>query len=66
MSKSYAGFFHTNYKGINNSRSIMGMVGYGGQIILIDFDQGRIIVINSIHTNYNWKKIAHSVIKKGK
>ncbi len=66
MSKSYAGFFHTNYKGINNSRSVMGMVGYGGQIILIDFDQGRIIVINSIHTNYNWKKIAHSVIKKGK
>ena len=66
MSKSYAGFFHTNYKGINNSRSVIGMVGYGGQIILIDFDQGRIIVINSIHTNYNWKKIAHSVIKKGK
>ena len=63
MSKSYAGFFHTNYKGINNSRSVMGMVGYGGQIILIDFDQGRIIVINSIHTNYNWKKIAHVVIK---
>ena len=63
MSKSYAGFFHTNYKGINNSRSVMGMVGYGGQIILIDFDQSRIIVINSIHTNYNWKKIAHVVIK---
>ena len=63
MSKSYAGFFHTNYKGINNSRSVMGMVGYGGQIILIDFDQSRIIVINSIHTNYNWKKIAHAVIK---
>ena len=32
----------------------------------IDFDKGRINVINAIHTNYNWKKIAHSVIKKGK
>ena len=42
------------------------MRGYGGQSIVIDFDKGRINVINSIHKNYNWKKIAHSVIKKGK
>ena len=41
----------------------MGMAGNGGQSILIDFDRGRIIVINSIHSNYNWKKIAHAVIK---
>jgi hypothetical protein len=44
----------------------MGMDGYGGQSILIDFEKSRIIVINSIHTDYNWKKIAHSIIKKGK
>ena len=44
----------------------MGMDGYGGQSIIIDFDLGRIIVINSIHQNYNWEKIAHSVIKNGK
>jgi hypothetical protein len=43
----------------------MGMDGYGGQSILIDFEKSRIIVINSIHIDYNWKKIAHSVIKKG-
>ena len=66
-SKSYAGFFHTNFSGINSKkRNVMGMSGYGGQSIMIDFDKGRINVINSIHTNYNWKKIAHSVIKKGK
>ena len=66
-SKSYGGFFHTNYSGINSKkRNVMGMSGYGGQSIMIDFDKGRINVINAIHTNYNWKKIAHSVIKKGK
>ena len=44
----------------------MGMDGASGQSIIIDFDRSRIVVINSIHQNYNWKKIAHSVIKKGK
>ena len=65
MPLSYGGFFHTGYKGMKN-RPVMGMDGYGGQSILIDFEKSRIIVINSIHTDYNWKKIAHSVIKKGK
>ena len=63
--KSYAGKFYTNYTGMNK-RNVMGMNGFGGQNIMIDFDLGRIVVINSMHTNYNWKKIAHSVIKKGK
>ncbi|WP_075533750.1 hypothetical protein [Candidatus Pelagibacter communis] len=63
--KTYAGFFHTDYSGMKK-RSIMGMSGYGDQEIIIDFDTSRIIVINSMHGNYNWKKIAYSVIKKGK
>ena len=63
--KTYAGFFHTDYSGMKN-RSIMGMSGYGDQEIIIDFDRSRILVIHSIHGNYNWKKIAYSVIKKGK
>ena len=63
--KFYAGFFHTGYSGMKK-RSIMGMSGYGGQDIIIDFDRSRIVVLNSIHENYNWKKIAYSVIKKGK
>ena len=64
-SKAYAGKFHTNYSGMAK-RNVMGMSGYGGQSIMIDFDKGRINVINSIHTDYNWRKLAHSVIKKGK
>ena len=56
---------HTGYTGMKD-RAVMGMDGNGGQSIMIDFDRGRIIVINAIHNNYNWKKIAHSVIKKGK
>jgi len=62
---AYAGFFHTNYSGMKK-RAVLGMDGFGGQQIIIDFDKSRIVVINSIHQNYNWKKIAHSVIKKGK
>ena len=63
-SKSYAGQFHTDYSGLKD-RVIMGMDGASGQSILIDFERSKIVVINSIHTDYNWKKIAHSVIKKG-
>jgi hypothetical protein len=62
--KTYAGFFHTDYSGMKK-RSIMGMSGYGGQEIIIDFDRSRILVFHSTHENFNWKKIAYSVIKKG-
>tara|TARA_B110001452_G_C15206061_1_gene418398 strand:+ start:124 stop:1548 length:1425 start_codon:yes stop_codon:yes gene_type:complete len=62
--KKYAGFFHTGYSGMKK-RAVMGMSGYGGHEIIIDFDRSRIIVIHSMHVNYNWKKIAHSVIKNG-
>ena len=47
-------------------RAVMGMDGYGGQHIIIDFDRSRIVTIHSMHQNYNWKKIVHSVILKGK
>ena len=63
--KSYSGFFYFDYSGLKN-KPVMGMNGYGGQNILIDFEKSRIIVMNAIHDDYNWKKIAHSVIKKGK
>ena len=60
--KSYAGFFHTDYAGFKD-KAIMGMGGYGGQSIIIDFEKGRIVVISSIHLNYNWHKIAISKFK---
>jgi hypothetical protein len=44
----------------------MGMDGYGGQSLLIDFDNKIIIDVHAIHQNYNWKKIVLNPIKKGK
>ena len=63
LAKAYAGFFHTDYPGMNN-RHVMGMDGYGGQSLLIDFDNKIIIAVHAIHENYNWKKIVLIPIKK--
>ena len=73
MPSSYAGFFHTGYKGMAN-RPVMGMDGYGGQTITIDFERGRIVATQAIHDNmkfpkpgsYDWKKIVYEKIKNGK
>jgi hypothetical protein len=65
ITKSYGGFFHLDPSGINN-RNIFIMDGYGGQTITIDFDRERIVATMAIHRDFNWKKIAYSVIKKGK
>ena len=61
--KSYGGQFHFDIFGIKKTRKIIGMSGFAGQQILIDLDNKRIIVVNSLYKNYNWKKIVHSVIK---
>jgi len=61
--KSYGGQFHFDVFGLKKTRKIIGMSGFAGQQILIDLDNKRIIVINSLYRNYNWKKIVHSVIK---
>ena len=66
FAKGYAGQFQTHYTGINKKRPIMGMHGYGGQHVVIDFERSRIVVTNAIHENFNYKKIVFSVIKKGK
>jgi hypothetical protein len=41
----YGGFFHTGYVGMEK-RNVLGMDGYGGQAIMIDLDNGRIVVDN--------------------
>ncbi len=64
--KSYGGQFHFDVFGLKKTRKIIGMSGFAGQQILIDLDNKRIIVVNSLYKNYNWKKIVHSVIKKDK
>ena len=58
-SKGYAGQFYTDFPKLKD-RAVMAMEGASGQSIIIDFDKGKINVINSIHTNYDWKKIAIS------
>ena len=63
--KSYSGFFHLEPSGMKK-RHIFVMDGYGGQTLTIDFDTGRIVTTMAIHRDFNWMKIAHSVIKKGK
>ena len=62
--KGYSGFFHTEYTGMSR-RNIFGMDGYGGQMIWIDFDNGRIVSTNAIHNNFDWKRIVYRVIREG-
>jgi CubicO group peptidase (beta-lactamase class C family) len=62
---SYGGFFHLEPSGMKK-RHIFVMDGNGGQTLTIDFDTGRIVTTLAIYRNFNWMKIAHSVIKKGK
>ena len=61
----YGGQFHMGYQGMKN-RPVMGMDGFGGQGMLIDFERGRIIGTQAIHQDYDWKKIVHERIKNGK
>ena len=69
-SKSYGGQFHFDYPGLKD-RIIFGLGGYAGQAILIDMENSRIVVLNSLHYNndkykYNVKKLLINPIKKGK
>ncbi len=69
-SKSYGGQFHMDYPGLKD-RVVFGISGYGGNAIIIDMENSRIVVLNSIHYNnskfkYNHKKLLFDPIKKGK
>ncbi len=61
--KKYGGQFHFDIIGLSK-RKILGMSGFGGQNIIIDFERGRIIVVNSRDRHYNWKKIVLKKLKK--
>jgi hypothetical protein len=70
FSYSYGGQFHMDYPGLKN-RVVFGLGGYGGQAILIDVENARIVVLNNLHFNnkkfkYNVKKLLIDPIKKGK
>ena len=65
FARGYAGQFQAHYKGIDKKRAVMGMHGYGGQHVVIDFERSRIVVTNALHENFNYKKIVYDPIKKG-
>ena len=73
LTKGYAGFFHTDYIGMQD-RPVMGMDGSGGQTILIDFERGRIVATLAVFDNmgiskrasYDYKTISYKKIKDGK
>ena len=53
------------------NRVVFGLGGFGGQAILIDAENSRIVVLNSLHYNndrykYNHKKLLLDPIKNGK
>ena len=67
---TYGGQFHFDYPGLKN-RVVFGLGGRGGQAILIDVENSRIVVINSIQYNnskykYNVKKLLIDPIKNGR
>ena len=62
-SKKYGGQFHFDVIGLKK-RKILGMSGFGGQQVIVDFDTGRIIVVHSLDRHYNWKKIVLKKLKQ--
>tara|TARA_B100000676_G_C17964237_1_gene779369 strand:- start:552 stop:1301 length:750 start_codon:yes stop_codon:yes gene_type:complete len=62
-SQSYAGFFHTNYPGISDT--VMGMDGYGGVAVLINFDDNRIVYTHAVHRNYDYKSLVLKAVDEG-
>ena len=68
--KSYGGQFHLDYPGLVG-KVVFGLGGYGGKAILIDVEDSRIVVVNSIHYNhdrfkYDHRKLLINPIKYGK
>ena len=62
-SKKYGGQFHFDIIGLTKKK-ILAMDGMGGQQVIIDFDRGRIIVVNAVARHYNWKKIVYNKLKQ--
>ena len=60
--EKYAGQFHTHFQEIH--RPIVMMDGFGGQIFVIDFERERIIAIQAIHDNFNFKKLVFDVLNE--
>lgn len=60
----YGGFFHTHLRGMRD-RHVLYMDGYGGQAVMIDFDNNRIVSVNAAHDNYDWDALVYDPIRYG-
>ena len=66
LSKSYAGQFYTDIKGLRN-KTVLVMNGANGQQIAIDTDDNRIVVINAaMEKFYDTYKLGYEPIKYGR
>ena len=66
---AYGGQFHFEYPGLEE-KPVIGMGGYGGQAILIDPENSRIVIVHSLHFNdaefkYDHTSLLIDPIKKG-
>jgi hypothetical protein len=61
--KQYGGQFHMSFIGLKN-RVIFAMDGAGGQQIVMDMENGTVILVNSVDHHYDWKKLVYDIIKK--
>jgi CubicO group peptidase (beta-lactamase class C family) len=62
-SKSYGGQFHFDLIGLEHKK-ILGMSGFGGQQLIIDFDKKRIISVASTDRHYDWYEIVYKTLEK--
>ena len=62
---SYGGFFHMEYPGLKD-RTIFGISGYGGNTMLIDMDNSKIVVTQSAATAWDQRTFILNVIRYGK
>ena len=65
VAKIYGGQFHLGFEGMTD-RKLLGLNGYGGQNILIDLDNSRIVITNSVTTNFDWHELVYEAIKNGR
>ena len=61
--KQYGGQFHMSLVGLED-RIIFAMGGKGNQQLVMDMENGRIILTNTVDMHYNWKKLVLDVIKQ--
>lgn len=60
----YGGFLHTDFIGAED-QTIISMNGYGGQHITINLDARRIVVVNSIHNDMDWRRLVYNFVVNG-